>query len=160
MIFDGNLLFDAAAYNPAVGLTGVSQFSSGSTTFSTNVLDLLNARDMGQGKSGKSPIEIFCLVTIAFTGGTSLNVALQGSTDNVTYVTYGETGAIPVASLVVGAQIFNSMIPGVQPETGAPPRYYRLAYTCVGAMTTGAVIAGLCGTDDNRYYKPGITVTN
>lgn len=158
MIFDGNLMFDASI--TTAGMTGVNQFSSGATTFSTNVLDLINARDMGQGKSGKAPIEVFVLVTTAFTGGTSLNVAFQGSTDNVTYVTYAETSQIVAASLVAGANLFNILIPGVQPESGPPPRYYRLAYTTVGAFTTGAVIAGLGGTDDNRYYRPGVVVVN
>jgi len=160
MIFDGNLLFDAASYNPANGLQGVNQFASGATTTSTNVLDMLNARDMGQAKSGKAPLEIFVLITTAYTGGTSVNFQLQGSTDNVTYTVYAESGAIPVASLTVGAQVFNVMLPGVQPEAGVLPRYYRMAYVNVGANTTGAVISGLLSTDDNRYYRPGIVVSN
>lgn len=159
MIFDANLMFDMT-YSAAAGMGGVNVFTSGSSQVSTNVIDQLYARDLGQSKSGPGPVEIFVVVTTAFAGGTSLNVQLQGSTDNVTYTVYAESGAIPTASLVAGANIFNSAIPGVQPESGPAPRYYRLNYVCVGAMTAGAVIAGLGVTDDNRYYRPGIVVSN
>lgn len=159
MIFDANLMFDMT-YSAANGMGGVNVFTSGSSQVSTNVIDQLYARDLGQAKSGVAPVEIFVVVTTAFAGGTSLNIQLQGSTDNITYTTYAESGAIPLAALTLGANLFNVMIPGVQPESGPPPRYYRLNYVCVGAMTAGAVIAGLGATDDNRYYTPGTVVNN
>lgn len=160
MLFDGNLLFDAASYNPANGLQGVNQFASGATTTSTNVLDMTNARDMGQAPQGKATLQVFVLVTTSYAGGTSVNIQLQGSTDNSTYVVYAESGAIPIASLTAGKNVFNVVIPGVQPDSGPAPRYYRLQYVNVGANSAGAVIAGLCQTDDNRYYAPGIVVAN
>ena len=159
MIFDANLMFDMT-YTAAAGMGGVAVFTSNSSQVSTNVIDQLYQRDLGQAKSGVGPVEIFVVVTTAFAGGTSLNIQLQGSTDNVTYTVYAESGAIPTASLVVGANLFNVQIPGVQPETGPAPRYYRLNYVCVGVMTAGSVISGLGATDDNRYYKPGIVVSN
>ena len=159
MLFDANLMFDGGLPSTG-GITGVNVFTNGSSQASSNVLNLLNARDLGMAPQGKATLQIFCLVTTAFSGGTSLNVQFQGSTDNVTYTTYAETGAIPVASLSVGKNIFNQVIPGVQPEDGALPQYYRLNYVCVGNVTAGAVISGLTQSDDNRYYAPGIAVAN
>jgi len=160
MLLDGQLLFDAT-YTAAGGLLGVNQFSAGITTFSTNVLDMGTGRDMGQAPQGNATLQIGILITTTYLGGTSLNVALQGSTDNVTYNTYAESGAVPIASLVAGNNIFNVVIPGAQPDnTGLIPRYYRLSYTCVGAFTAGAVIAWLGQTDDFRYYKPGVVIAN
>lgn len=162
MMFDGTLLFDAATpYVPANGLQGINQFASGATTLSTNVLDMLNPRDMGQGPQGKATVQVGVLITSSYLGGTSVNFQLQGSTDNVTYNVYAESGPIPIAQLVAGNNVFNVVIPGVQPDQSQlVPRYYRMAYVNAGVMTAGQVISGLLQTDDNHYYPPGIRVVN
>lgn len=159
MILDGNLIFDAT-YSAASGLAGVNVFTNGGSQASTNVLDMLQGRDMGQSPQGPAPLQILVLVTTAFAGGASLNIQLQGSTDNVTYTTYAESGAILTAALVVGTQWFRVELPSTQPDSGPPPRYYRLNYQCVGAMAAGAVISILGARDGMRYYKPGIVVSN
>lgn len=160
MILDGNLIFDGT-YSVTTGLAGVNVFTSGSSQVSTNILDLLNQRDIGRGRSGM-PLNIVVIITTAFTGGTSLNIQFQGSTDNVTWTTYAESGALPVAVLTLGAQLFSVSIPAVDPTSGARPRYLRLNYVCAGAMTTGAVIS-MIGADDSLSsiaYTPGFTVAN
>nr|WP_198983061.1 hypothetical protein [Herbaspirillum sp. ASV7] len=159
MIIDGLLIFDAAAYSAANGLTGVNQFASGATTTSTNTIDLVNARDIGDGGDSVANLTVVFMITTAFTGGTSVNFQIQGSSDNVTWTTYSETGAIAVAGLTVG-QRFSLPMPSVNPDTGVAPRYLRTAYVNVGANTTGAVLAWLGTPDDNRYYKPGVVVNN
>lgn len=161
MILDGNLVFDGTIGVGVGGsIVGVNQFASGATTTSTNVIDLLNARDIGDGgDSAGTNLAVQYLITTAFTGGTSVNFQIQGSTDNVTYTVYAETGAILVAALTVGAK-FVLRMPSVNPDLGPAPRYLRCAYVNAGANTTGAVITVLGTPDDNRYYKPGIVVAN
>jgi hypothetical protein len=159
MIIDGLLLFDAASYNAATGLAGINQFASGATTTSTNTLDLLNARDIGDGLDGMTPLIVEFLITTAYAGGTSVNFQVQGSTDNVTWTVYSETGAIPIASLTVGQRVKLKM-PMVNPDSGPNPRYLRCQYVNVGANTAGAVIAWLGTVDQAGYYPAGITVNN
>jgi hypothetical protein len=157
MIIDGFLLFDGV---PSLsGLTGVAQFASGATTNSTNTIDLLNARDIGDGLDGMTPLIVEFLVTTAYAGGASVNFQVQGSVDNVTWTTYSETGAIPIASLTQGQRIKLRM-PMVNPDTGPNPRYLRTAYGNVGVMTAGSVITWLGSVDQAGYYPPGITVNN
>jgi hypothetical protein len=51
-------------------------------------------------------------------------------------------------------------MPPVNPDQGPAPRYIRAAYVNAGANTTGAVITWLGTPDDNRYYPPGVVVSN
>lgn len=159
MFIDALLVFDQGTYNANTGMIGVNQFASGATTTSTNTLDLGNARDLGDSSTGPGNLTVIMMVTTAFAGGTSVNMQLQGSTDNVTWTTYSETGAVPIAGLGVGQRL-SLPLPSVNPDLGAAPRYYRVQYVNVGANTAGAVITWLGAPDDNRYYKPGIVVSN
>jgi hypothetical protein len=158
MIIDANLVFDSAAYVAGTGLTGIAQFASGATTTSTNVIDLQQGRDIGDANSFANLTVVF-MITTAYVGGTSVNFQIQGSTDNVTYVTFAETGAIAIASLTVGAR-YSLQMPSVNPDVGPPPRYLRTAYVNLGANTAGSVLTWLGSVDDNRYYKPGIVISN
>lgn len=159
MIIDQLLIFDQGTYSYTTGMTGANQFASGATTTSTNTIDLLNARDIGADGSGLTPLVVEFLVTTAYAGGTSVNFQVQGSTDNSTWTTYCESGAIAIASLAAGARV-KLFMPTVNPDGGAAPRYIRTAYVNVGANTAGAVIAWLGTVDNNRYYPPGITISN
>jgi hypothetical protein len=159
MIIDQLLVFDMS-YSTANGMAGVNQFGANTTNPSTNVIDLLNARDIGAGGVNDSAdLTVEWLITTAFTGGTSVNFQIQGSTDNTTFTTYAETGAIAVASLTAASR-FKLRMPTVNPDGGPAPRYLRLAYVNAGTNTAGAVIAWLGSVDNNRYYPPGITVSN
>lgn len=159
MIIDGNLLFDGT-YSTANGLQGVNQFASGATNASTNTLDLTAQRDLGDGSTGPGgDMTVVFMITTAFAGGTSVNFQLQGSTDNTTWTTYIETGAIAVAGLTAGSR-YSLPMASVNPDAGPAPRYLRTAYVNAGANTAGAVIAWLGQPTDMRYYKPGIAVSN
>ena len=159
MIIDGLLLFDGT-YSTSNGLQGVNQFASGATTTSTNTLDLLNQRDLGDASTGPAgDMTVMFIITTAYAGGTSVNFQLQGSTDNTTWTTYSETGAIAIASLTAGTR-YSLPLPSVNPDAGPAPRYYRTAYVNVGANTAGAVISWLGQPTDQRYYKPGVVVSN
>ncbi len=119
MILDGNLLFDGTVSTS--GIAGVNQFASGATTTSTNTIDLLNARDLGDGGDSLSGnLTVSFLVTTAYAGGTSVNFQLQGSTDNVPWTTYSETGAIAIASLTAGTRLALKL-PSVNPDAGTAP---------------------------------------
>lgn len=157
MIIDGLLLFDGTV--STAGIAGANQFASGATTTSTNTIDLLNARDIGDGLDGITPLIVEFLITTAYAGGTSVNFQVQGSTDNVTWTTYSETGAIAIASLTQGQRVKLRM-PMVNPDTGPNPRYLRTAYVNVGANTAGAVVTFLGTVDQAWYYPAGVTVNN
>jgi hypothetical protein len=157
-MIDAFLVFDMGTYSASTGIIGINQFASGATTTSTNTIDMINNRDLGDGP-GANSLAIQFQITTAYTGGTSVNFQVQGSTDNTTWTTYSETGAILVAGLTVGA-LFSLPLPPVNPDTGALPRYLRTAYVNAGANTTGAVISWLGNRDYNQYYKPGIVVSN
>ncbi len=163
MILDFNYMFDGSP-NATTGIVaGVSVATAGGTTqVSTNVIDLVNARDMGIGDS--PALKIMCLVTASFTstGAGTLQVKAQGSTDNSAWSTYAETPAIASGTLVAGAKIAQFDWPGVLPDTGAFPRYLRLTYTCgVSSFSAGSVISGIVlGRDDNRAYPSGFYANN
>lgn len=143
MIMDALLLLSSAQ---AVTTTAVS----------TNVLDMLNARDIGVGE----PIKIAASVGTAFAGGTSLQVQVQSSADNSTWVTMDESRAYITADLTAGAKIANFTLPAR--STGeALPRYYRFNYVVVGTMTAGTVNAALVLDRPNETaYPAGVNVYN
>jgi hypothetical protein len=139
MIRDSALNFDSAA---AITVTAVS----------TNVIDLGAKRDLGTTE----PLTVSSIVDTTFAGGTSLQVALQGSPDNTTWTTLVSGGVVPLASLVEGAQIANFDLATVDPAGGPPPRYLRLDYIVVGTMTAGALTSDVVsGKQQFRGYPPG-----
>lgn len=132
------------------------------TAPSTNVIDLLVARDIGAG--GDPDIMLNVEVTQVFNNLTSLQVSFQESTDNSTWNDVVMTGALLLANLVVGARILRVNIPswGLN-QTTKPPRYLRMNYTVTGtAPTTGQVVAYLTGSNDQTnpaYNYPANFVT-
>lgn len=130
------------------------------------------SRDMGIG----TPLNLFCQVTEVFAGGTSLQVALQGSIsdasgDPASWSTWWQSPAYATASLAtVGVQLFNMAFP--RPPAGiAIPRFVRLLYSIVGTMTAGEVVAGVVLDRPDQFYSStnnavlggypsGITVAN
>lgn len=150
MILDQNLLFDTAH-----ALTA--------TAASTNVVDLVNARDMGRGDANGSTPKLMVLVTTAFssTNSGTLTVQFQGSTDNSTFTTYAESRAYTAGELTAGNRLFDVDVP--RPSGGAAlPRYLRLNYVVANAFTAGAVTSAIVlgRQDQSPYYPPGVTVAN
>jgi hypothetical protein len=137
----------------------VAQDLTGGTGVSTNVVDMLNARDPGPGNTVIIPVT----ANVGFTGGTSLQIQLQESVDNSTYVTVEETAAIPLAALTLGNKIATIKVPQRPASLAALPRYMRLNYIVVGTMTAGKVDAGVVldsGSEGATTYPAGVTVTN
>jgi hypothetical protein len=157
MIIDGLLQFDPAL--SAITVTRVS----------TNVIDLLNQRDIGDG--GAPPMYCYIGVSAAFTAGGAgtLQVQAQGSVDNATYFTYIETRAFSIAELTPIGRLTAFTWPSVPVATpgttaiaGAAPRYLRLNYiVATGPMLTGSVNAELVlDAQSVRQYPAGVTITN
>lgn len=148
MIIDGLLQFD-----PALSAITV-------TRASTNVIDLLNARDIG---TGYPDMKVYVGVTAAFTAGgaATLVIQLQGSVDNVTYSTYAETRAFSIAELTPIGRVVVIDWPNT-PVQDALPRYLRLNYVvATGPMTAGSVNAQLVlDAQSTRQYPAGVTITN
>lgn len=132
------------------------------TAPSTNVLDLGVARDIGAG--GAPDLMVNIEVTQAFNNLTSLQVSVQGSSDNATWNDIVMSGAMLLANLVAGARILRINFPawGLN-QTGKPPRYIRFNYTVVGtAPTTGLIVGYISGGNDQinpAYNYPNNFVT-
>lgn len=173
MILDGLLQF-----------TGPNGDSPTATAVSTNVIDLhmagipvlaagQGARDMGIGDD--PALKLLVLVTTAFTGLTSLQVALQGAPDDGTgnpgtFVTWWTGPATALASLTAGARLYDMDMP--RPPAGVPvPRFLRMNFIIAGTGTGGAIKAFIVlDRDDHMYnaannaimggYPAGVTVAN
>lgn len=134
MILDAQLLF---SNKQAIATTAGSEAS-------TNVIDL----GEGTGRSMNPRLRVFCQVVQAPAGLTSLQAKLQGSANNSDWVDVVSSGAVALASLTLGAQMFKD-VPYLVDEKY---RYYRLYFTQVGNSSTAAkVTAG--------FIADGVPVT-
>lgn len=151
MFLDNNLLFSSAQ-----AIT--------STADSTNVLDLLNARDLGAGDD--PGMELLVQVQTAFVsaGGATLTISLRGSTDNSTYSVYAQSRLLTVADMTTpGARLMQFSLP--QPiASDALPRYLKLVYTtATSTFSAGAITAAIVldRQDANPpAYPAGIVIVN
>lgn len=157
MIIDGALQFTGTA-----GTVSSDSPTTG-TQNSTNIIDLVNARDLGVGDD--PAMKILVEVTTAFTVGTSLQIELQGAPDNGsgspgTYTTYASGPVIAEANLTVGATLMDLDLPR-KAAGAALPRFLRIRYVTVGTHSTGAVYGALVlDRQDNVIYPAGITIAN
>lgn len=128
-----------------------------SAVLSTNTVDLLQNRDIGEG----TELNLRVGVSVAFTGLTALTVEAivaddAALTTNITVV--GSSGAVPVASI---GTIGQRLIVGLNPRIASKgQRYLGVRYTPTGTGTAGALIAEL-GTDiadGQKFYPVGFAV--
>jgi hypothetical protein len=156
-VLDGALQFTGTA-----GTVSSDSPTTGTQT-STNVLDLLNARDLGIGDD--SSLKILYEVTTAFTGGTSLQIVIQGAPDNGSgspgsYTTYASGPVIAEANLTVGARLCDIDLPR-KAQGAALPRFLRAQYVTVGTHGAGAIFGSIVlDRQDDVYYPPGIVIAN
>ena len=148
MIIDGLLLF-SSAQNLTTG-----------TEVSTNVIDLLNARDMGVGDDPALKIACFVITAFATTDSATLTIQAQGSTDNSTFTVYAQSRAYSAADLTAGEKLFPIDWP--HRSVSALPRYLRLAYVCSTLHFTPGALTSMLVLDrqDGTQYPAGITVAN
>lgn len=136
-------------------VTGQNVFATNANVTSANTVDLLQARDIGEGQELYGRVE----VTTAFAGGASAEFQYIVADDaalsvNVTQI--GTTGAIPVAQLVPGARFTCAL----NPRLGSlSQRYLGMRAVNTGANTAGAVYADV-GLEiaDNKVYPSGFAV--
>jgi len=157
MILDSLLMFSTPAAPQAITVTAPS----------TNIIDLLNPRDLGIGDDPALKLAIFVTTALIGNAGT-LTVQFQGAPDNGSgapgaYVTYAESRAYAIADLTVGTKLFPIDVPHRDPSLVATfPRFYRLNYVVgAGPFTAGAVVAGIViDRQDSAQYPAGLTITN
>lgn len=128
-------------------------------------------RDLGIGDD--PALKFMVLVTVTFTGGTSLQVGVQGAPDGGSgtpgsYVNLSFGPAVLEATLVAGVRVFDEDMPRQAPGAN-PPRFYRLTYVTVGTHNTGKLegvlvldrfdqVEGLTGAVSG--YPAGVVVAN
>ena len=129
------------------------------------------ARDLAIGDDPS--LKLLAVVTVAFTGGTSLQLVLAGGVDNgsgaIGSLTTMWTGEACVeANLNVGAQLGVLSIPRPQPSQ-AYPRFLKLSFVTSGTHTAGSVLAAIVLDRFDQVqasgsklsgYPAGITVSN
>jgi hypothetical protein len=139
-VLDGALQFTGTA-----GTVSSDSPTTGTQT-STNVLDLLNARDLGIGDD-------------------SLQIVIQGAPDNGSgspgsYTTYASGPVIAEANLTVGARLCDIDLPR-KAQGAALPRFLRAQYVTVGTHGAGAIFGAIVlDRQDDVYYPPGIVIAN
>lgn len=178
MILDGLLLFS----NSTGGGTGSGDSPTTGSQTSTNQLDLGllglplsasggGARDIGIGDD--PAMKILVIVGTAFTGGTSLQINIQGAPDNGSgapgaFVIMAAGPVVAEANLIAGARLFDIDMP--RPAPAQPlPRFLQLGYVSVGTHGAG-VLRGFLVLDRHDLpeqsnailggYPPGITIAN
>jgi hypothetical protein len=182
----GNTGSAQAITSAAVRSTGILDLATGlmniGTTYSAAPLTIGNASVFAEDlSSGFWRMRFAAMIGATFTGGTSLNVAIQGAVDasagtypanlsGLTWVTYAETGAIPVANLVAPTAQGTISDAGVIMLPDWPhrmiktnmPRFISLLYTPVGTFGAGTIsTAGMFQQFpdfDIAQYPSGFTV--
>ena len=128
----------------------------GTDLAATDVVDLLTARDIGEGHA------LYMVVTVitAFAGGTSIDFIVKGSTDATIVTgdtTLGSSGAILLASLTAGAQFAVR----INPQIGSLGlRYLGAFYDVTGTMSAGTVTTDIVLNiqDGKKYYASGFSI--
>ncbi len=153
MIVDANLAVAGSITGNTV--TGANMFASGATVTSPNVVDLSQARDIGEGND----LYVRYMVTGAYAGGTSVQFQAvvaddAGITTNVTVVGAGKV--LPVATAALGYRDAFKLNPNIG---SLGRRYFAVQAVNVGANTAGAVYADV-GAEiaDAKVYPSGFSV--
>lgn len=133
------------------------------TADSTNIIDLLNARDMGIGDDPAILLVVQAIAAFTAAGSATMNIQLQMSLDNITYYVASESGPIAKANLLANSKIWQTYLPHRPVQLGGTfPRYIKLTYVvATGPMTAGTLWAGLLlDSQSNPAYPPGIVIAN
>jgi hypothetical protein len=99
--------------------------------------------DYGAGDGVAIP-HVYVTVTAVGSSSNTLTIEVKAAPDSGTYgqgsyTTLVRTGAITESSLAVGDIIDIPLPPTEYTEAEALPRFYKLTYTCSGAITTSVL---------------------
>ena len=154
MILDGLLQFTGTSRGAtATVANGVNtDLPTTGAQVSSNIIDLGilglplsasggGARDIGIGDD--PAMKILIQVITALTGGTSLQINMQGAPDNGagapgTFVIYASGPIVAEASLIPGARLFDIDMPRPALDF-PPPRFLQLGYVSAGTHAAGAI---------------------
>lgn len=141
MIIDANnVLSDGQAVTATAPSTNVIDLGAPGTPFGAPA-----AVEQDIGKANEIPLAFICQQ--AFNNLTSLQVDLQVSSDNATFVTVASRLYL-LAELVVGSLNFPAEI-----SVGTNKRYLRLNYTVTGtAPTTGKFFAAIVADRQSNLH--------
>lgn len=157
MILDNNLIVSGSVGGTAASPTITGQAIT-ATAVSTNTIDLTNARDLFEGND---LLLLRILVTEAFATNTSLTIEIITTTDaalTTSIKVLGSSGAIPVASLTLGARF---AIEGNALLGSTGQRYLGVRYTIGGSNATAGKILADFGAevqDGQKFYTSGFAV--
>lgn len=164
MLIDNFLLFE-----PLAGTAVTSGAAS------TNVIDLLNPRDIGIGDDPAIKLTVL-VVAASFSSGSSskLNTQIQGApgaSSAGTWTTIVETGDIGAASLASGTQVMNIDMPSIlragnNMGFGTPGnnmiRLLRMNFSVGTTSFSAGSITAFLNIDNDALiaYPPGLAVLN
>lgn len=157
MLIDNNLLFDS---NAAIT----------TTRDSTNIIDLVNARDIGDGEELEVLVQVGTTALTSTATTTTIVAQVMVSTDNSTYTTAAKSDAVQIGLTTTGSHILNIHMPmrrlyaeGAGTGNDAYPRYIKLNYVASATLSAGTLTAALIGarqTNPAAGYPSGFTVAN
>lgn len=155
MIVDALLVVSGAV--SAAGVVSGQTVTGTGNVLSTNTVDLLQNRDIGEGND---LVKLRAEILTAFAGATSVEIQAivaddAGLTTNVAVI--GTTGAIPLASLAAGARFAAELNPRIGNKS---QRYLGARYVIVGTGTAGAVFTDFGSEiqDGQKFYPSGFAV--
>jgi len=156
MYVDNNLVVSGAVSALGV-LSGQAVTGTSTSVLSTNTIDLLQARDIGEG-SDRPKLRAELLT--AMTGGGTLEIqAIQADdaalSSNVSVI--GSSGAIPSGSLIAGARFAVELSPRIGSKG---QRYLGVRYVIVNTISSGSVFAdyGVEYQDGQKFYPGGFSI--
>lgn len=129
----------SGSVSPTNALNPQNVFATNASVLSTNTVDLLQQRDIGEGL----PVAMHVHVGTSFAGGTSAEFQVITADDpalSVNVLVLSTSDAVPIAKLTQGTKFALEL--AARPRVNGQ-RYIGLRTVNVGANTAGAVFAWL-----------------